>query len=83
MREELPTFTPDDDPETRSASAERSPGTARAGGRSVPPEALDARDAQGPDGTAAGNPLDGVLISDEDAEDAVPGDTGPEHPGTR
>ncbi|NAZ86148.1 hypothetical protein [Kineococcus indalonis] len=31
-----------------------------------------------PAGTGAGNPLDGVLISEEDAEHAVSGDTGPE-----
>ena len=33
------------------------------------------------DGTAAGNPLSGVTASDKDIEDAVSGDTGPEHPG--
>jgi hypothetical protein len=32
-------------------------------------------------GTAAGNPLAGVTASDKDIEDAVSGDTGPEHPG--
>ena len=83
MRDELETVDPGDNAESRSAAADRHPGTARAGGQSLPPEALDARDAQGPEGTAAGNPLDGVLISGEDAADAVPGDTGPEHPGTR
>ncbi|WP_432572249.1 hypothetical protein [Kineococcus sp. SYSU DK005] len=31
-----------------------------------------------PAGTGAGSPLDGVLISEEDAEQAVSGDTGPE-----
>jgi len=35
------------------------------------------------DGTAAGDPTAGVRISAEDAADAVPGDTGPEHPGQR
>ncbi|UIJ34738.1 hypothetical protein [Allobranchiibius sp. GilTou73] len=32
-------------------------------------------------GTAGGDPLAGVRISEEDAKDAVPGDTGPELPG--
>ena len=84
------TETPDDAPldardnaESRAAEHDRSSIVARAGGSSLPPEQLDARDAEGPDGTAAGNPLAGVLISEEDAEQAVPGDTGPEHPGTR
>lgn len=67
-----------------SAAAEgASPGVARAGGSALPPEQLDARDAEGPDGTAAGDPLAGVTISAEDADDAVSGDTGPESPGTR
>ena len=34
-------------------------------------------------GTGGGNPLDGVLIDPADAEQAVPGDEGPEHPGQR
>ncbi len=34
-------------------------------------------------GTGAGDPLAGVHISDADAEDAVDGDEGPEHPGVR
>lgn len=32
-------------------------------------------------GTSAGDPLAGVTASAEDVEDAVSGDTGPEHPG--
>lgn len=36
-----------------------------------------------PGGTAAGDPLAGVKISDRDAADAVDGDTGPELPGER
>ncbi|MBO1754240.1 hypothetical protein [Allobranchiibius sp. CTAmp26] len=32
-------------------------------------------------GTAGGDPLAGVRISEEDAKEAVPGDTGPELPG--
>lgn len=72
-----------DNAESRALDDSASPGVARAGGSSLPPEQLDARDAEGPDGTAAGNPLAGVLISEEDAADAVSGDTGPEHPGAR
>ena len=34
-------------------------------------------------GTAAGDPLAGVTADDEDLQDAVSGDTGPEHPGQR
>ena len=32
-------------------------------------------------GTAGGDPLAGVSASAQDSEDAVSGDTGPEHPG--
>ncbi|PPK97728.1 hypothetical protein CLV92_103263 [Kineococcus xinjiangensis] len=50
-----------------------------------------ARDPQDPfgqqddvaDGTGQGDPTAGVRISDEDLQDAVPGDDGPAHPGTR
>ncbi len=34
-------------------------------------------------GTAGGDALAGVTASEEDVEEAVSGDTGPEHPGTR
>ncbi len=34
-------------------------------------------------GTAGGDALAGVTASEADVEDAVSGDTGPEHPGTR
>lgn len=40
-------------------------------------------EADAADGTAAGDPTAGVQISAEDAAEAVPGDTGPEHPGQR
>jgi hypothetical protein len=32
-------------------------------------------------GTSGGDPLAGVTASEQDSEDAVSGDTGPEHPG--
>ncbi|AKT51840.1 hypothetical protein [Arsenicicoccus sp. oral taxon 190] len=47
----------------------------------TPAEQDEAEDVPG--GTAAGSPLAGVRISDEDAADAVSGDQGPEHPGRR
>ena len=34
-------------------------------------------------GTAGGNPVEGVTIDPADAEQAVPADEGPEHPGAR
>ena len=54
----------------------------------VPSPARDPQDPFGQEDTAAGgtgqgDPTAGVRISDEDREDAVPGDEGPEHPGTR
>ena len=78
-----PTVDERNNPESRFASAGNSPGVARAGGPGMSPEPPDSRDAEGPEGTAAGDPLAGVLISDEDAEEAVAGDTGPVHPGVR
>ena len=55
------------------------------------PPAPPARDPQDPlglrddvaGGTGQGDPIAGVRIDDEDLEEAVPGDDGPEHPGTR
>ncbi|GAA3600555.1 hypothetical protein GCM10022223_15220 [Kineosporia mesophila] len=54
---------------------------ARAAG-SVPGQP-DPQDGDPTSGVGAGNPLDGVLIDPADAEQAVPGDEGPEHPGRR
>lgn len=57
---------------------------ARAAGSGPPPtDAPPAGEAPDLDGTAAGDPLAGVQISDADAAEAVPGDEGPEHPGVR
>ena len=70
--------------ESRANVEDRSPGVARATGSSVPPPVIDdASDTGAPEGTAAGDPLAGVTIDEADAADAVPGDTGPENPGTR
>jgi hypothetical protein len=43
----------------------------------------DPNDGDPESGVGAGNPLDGVLIDPADAEQAVAGDEGPEHPGRR
>ncbi|HEY0717138.1 MAG TPA: hypothetical protein VGD68_05940 [Streptosporangiaceae bacterium] len=47
------------------------------------PGQSDLEDGDRGAGTGGGNPLDGVLIDPADAEQAVPGDEGPEHPGQR
>jgi hypothetical protein len=43
----------------------------------------DPNDGDPNSGVGAGNPLAGVLIDPVDAEQAVAGDEGPEHPGRR
>jgi hypothetical protein len=71
-------------PESRSAESDRSSIVARANDGGAPP-----RDAPGsgelPEaatgGTAEGSPVDGVTISEADAEEAVSGDTGPDELG--
>lgn len=67
-------------PESRAGSADASSRVSRANDGGAPPrDAPDAgelpEDLAG--GTAEGNPVAGVTISDEDREAAVPGDTGP------
>jgi len=47
------------------------------------PPGPNRQDGDPESGTGGGNPLDGVLIEPADAEEAVPGDEGPEHPGQR
>lgn len=69
--------------ESQANVEDRSPGVARGPGASVPPPMIDAVDDDAPGGSAAGDPLAGVTISEEDAATAVSGDTGPENPGTR
>ena len=74
-------------PETEAAERDQSSYVARAGQSGV----VDMGSAPGDEqpskaragGTAAGTPLAGVTATDEDVEDAVSGDTGPEHPGRR
>ncbi len=61
-----------------------SPLARAAGGEGMPPaDAPPAGEAPEVAGTGAGDPLAGVRISESDAEQAVPGDEGPEHPGVR
>jgi len=70
--------------ETETTDRDQSSGLSRAADGGPPPtDAPEAGTAPQLSGTAAGDPLDGVTITDGDAEQAVSGDTGPEHPGTR
>lgn len=67
-------------PESRAAEANAASRVARAsdGGappREAPPAGAVPEDVEG--GVASGNPVEGVTISDEDLDEAVPGDTGP------
>ena len=71
--------------DARAAETNQSSPLARAsGGEGMPPaDAPLHGEAPEVGGTGAGDPLAGVRISDDDAENAVPGDDGPEHPGVR
>lgn len=70
--------------EARRYETSQTPSLARASDAGAPPTDAPAA-GERPDvaGTGDGNPLAGVTISDEDAESAVRGDEGPEHPGVR
>ncbi len=74
-----------DNPDAKAYEQNQSSPLARAtGGEGPPPtDAPKAGEAPEVEGTAAGDPLAGVRIDDEDLELAVPGDEGPEHPGVR
>ncbi|GAB7193419.1 hypothetical protein NUM3379_41290 [Kineococcus sp. NUM-3379] len=78
-----------DNAEVRQVQDQGSRENARASNSGPPaPPARDPEDPLGlqddvADGTGQGDPTAGVRIGDEDREDAVPGDDGPEHPGTR
>jgi hypothetical protein len=79
---------PTNNREARSADRGQSSAVSRAGtsgmtvlGGAPGPEHPDHELGGG--GTATGNPVAGVQIDDADREQAVDGDTGPEHPGTR
>ncbi|WP_375496702.1 hypothetical protein [uncultured Jatrophihabitans sp.] len=61
-----------------------SPLARASGGEGMPPaDAPKAGEAPELSGTGAGDPLAGVRIDEQDAENAVAGDEGPEHPGVR
>lgn len=73
-------------PEVQAAERDQTSYVARAGQSSGViengPEPGDEQPSLAkPGGTAGGDPLSGVSASAEDVQDAVSGDTGPEHPG--
>lgn len=72
-------------PEAKTYESDQTPPLSRAGAGDGPPpsDAPPAGEAPEIQGTAAGDALAGVHISEQDAEEAVPGDEGPEHPGVR
>lgn len=93
MTQDMPTIDPRNNAESKQADDSASQTGTRSGiggpifsgarpADSVP-GVPDPEDGDPTSGTDAGNPLDGVLIDPEDAEQAVPGDTGPEHHGRR
>jgi hypothetical protein len=77
----------DADRERTSNEREQASGRAGAGSSGVfspGPAPADEQPSLAVEGGAAGgDALSGVTIDRDDAEDAVSGDTGPEHPGTR
>ncbi|MCW2716151.1 MAG: hypothetical protein JWN88_3198 [Frankiales bacterium] len=77
----------DTSPEVQGSESEASPGLSRAGSSgtlTTGPEPGDEQPSQALDGgTAAGDPLSGVTATEQDSDDAVSGDRGPEHPGAR
>ncbi len=92
MTQEPDAIDPRNNPESRVAeeSASQTVSRSSAGGPifsgARPADSVPGPDPQDGDpesGTGGGNPLDGVLIDPADAEQAVPGDEGPEHPGQR
>ena len=75
-------------PETEASERDQTSYVARGGSSSVAadtgPSPGDEQPAQAVGGgTAGGDALAGVTASEEDVEDAVSGDTGPEHQGQR
>jgi len=75
-------------PESEAAEADQTSYVARGGQTSgiINPNAQPGDEhpvVPEPGGSAAGDALSGVTGSPEDLDDAVSGDTGPEHPGVR
>jgi hypothetical protein len=78
---------PTNNKESRGVERDQTASVSRAGSSGTAPATSGPGDEQ-PDqavagGTAGGDALAGLVMSDEDAADAVSGDTGPEHPGQR
>ena len=77
----------DADPERINQEREQTSGRAGAGSSGVfspgPAPADEQPSLAVGGGTAGGDALAGVTATDEDVAEAVSGDTGPEHPGTR
>ena len=71
-------------PDARAYENNQSSPVARAGTSGPPPTDAPLQ-GEMPEvaGTGAGDPLAGAKISDADADEAVAGDDGPEHPGVR
>lgn len=74
-------------PEVQASEREQGPALSRAGSSGTLTTGTapgDEQPSQAKDtGTAGGDVLSGVTATAQDSEDAVSGDTGPEHPGTR
>ncbi len=94
MSETTDQIDPRNNPESLTADGDASQLGSRSSGEGGPPPsaarpagsvpgAADPQDGDPESGTQAGNPLDGVTIDPADADSAVPGDEGPEHPGQR
>ena len=73
--------------EVQHSEREQGPALSRggsSGAQATGPAPGDEQPSQAVDGgTSGGDPLSGVGASAQDVEDAVSGDTGPEHPGQR
>ena len=70
--------------DARAYEQNQSSAVARAADSGPPPTDAPPQDeAPALAGTGAGDPLAGVTMNEQDAEDAVSGDLGPEHPGVR
>ena len=91
MSDQTPTIDPRNNPESQLAEE----GASQTGARSTEDSGVVMSDAptagEGADGVIGGHitgvddgdVLAGVKATQDDVEDAVPGDTGPEHPGER
>lgn len=79
-------FDQRDNDESRAYDRDQSSYVGRAAGNGTGPEGVELSEeteAATGGGVAGGNPVAGVTIDGDDLEHAVPGDTGPEHPGQR